>query len=108
MKVYSDILVPGYETDDLLSTATGGTTGNSFRFYYDRECNEKRYCLTLLANEVLNWNVGDPTAIIWNAHQDMSGLNGLKAKVRTILSDRTYIFDAIKINEEKLHSGLKS
>jgi len=98
----SEILVPGYGTDDLIATATGGTTGNSFRFYYDRECHAKRHCLTLLVNERINWKVGDPTAIIWNAHQDLDGINGIKAKIRNSLSDRTWIFDALKINEQKL------
>ena len=98
-----DAILPSrYSKKDLIATATGGTTGNSFKFYYDKECYAKRYALTLYANQLVGWQVGDPAALVWNAHQDLTGVKGVKAKIRNILANRSEVFNAQKINEKKL------
>jgi len=88
-----------YDGKALVPTATGGTTGNSFTFWYDRECLGKRFALTLLANEAYGWRYGDPVAYVWNAHQDLPGhARSWKRRLRSWLSERRVFFDATRID----------
>ena len=88
---------------DLIPTATGGTTGNSFSFWYDRACAGRRHALTLLANEEFGWRFGDPVAYVWNAHQDLPGKSpSWKRRLRSWLTERRLYIDASLINESLL------
>ncbi len=88
---------------DLIATATGGTTGNSFRFWYDPACYARREALVVLANEAYGWRPGDPVALVWNAHQDLpTGRPRFRARVRNWLSWRRLIIDATRIDEARL------
>jgi len=88
---------------DLIPTATGGTTGNSFCFWYDRACAGRRHALTLLANEEYGWRFGDPVAYVWNAHQDLPGKSpSWKRRLRSWLTERRLYIDASLINESLL------
>ncbi len=87
----------------LVPTATGGTTGNSFTFWYDRACYGRRHALTLLANEAYGWRPDDPVAYVWNAHQDLpSATAAWKARLRALLTGRTVSIDATHIDEVRL------
>ena len=60
--------------------------------------------MTLYANAQISWHIGDPAALVWSAHQDLTGMKGIKTKIRNALADRSEIFDAKKINEKKLRN----
>lgn len=93
----------GIAPGDLIPTATGGTTGNSFSFWYDRDCAGRRQALTVLANEAYGWRVGDPAAFVWNAHQDLPGRSpSWKRRLRSWLTGRSLYIDASLINESLL------
>jgi phenylacetate-CoA ligase len=97
------ILVPRFEGGALVPTATGGTTGNSFAFWYDRDCYARRHALTILADEAYGWHVGDPVAYVWNAQQDLPKTRSTwKRRVRTWLTGRCLYVDASHITEELL------
>jgi phenylacetate-CoA ligase len=88
---------------DLVPTATGGTTGNSFTFWYDRECFGRRHALTLVANEAYGWRYGDPVAYVWNAHQDAPArLQSVKSRLRSWLTERRLYIDASRIDDSLL------
>lgn len=87
----------------LVPTCTGGTTGNAFSFWYDRECFARRHALTLLANEAYGWRPGDPVAYVWNAHQDLPhAASPWKRRLRALLAGREVSIDASRIDEECL------
>ncbi len=97
------IRAEGFADTQLIPTATGGTTGNSFRFWYDRPCAARRDGMTVLANEAYGWRPGDPTAVVWNAHQDLpTRAADLKARLRNWLSWRHLYIDATHIDEPRL------
>jgi phenylacetate-CoA ligase len=100
------ILVPDYSPRDLVPAATGGTTGNSFVFWYDRRCRARRTALTHYGNELYGWRVGDPTAAFWNAMQDLPEGTGLKRRLRRSLATRTWVCDASRIDEERMSGWL--
>ncbi len=88
---------------DLVPTATGGTTGNSFRFWYDRPCVWRREAMTVLANAAYDWHPGDPVAAVWNAHQDLpTGRARLQTRLRNWLGWRRMAIDASHIDEARL------
>lgn len=98
-----DIRADNVPAADLVASATGGTTGNSFKFWYDRACSARRDALTVLANEIYGWRPGDPVALVWNAHQDLpSERPRFRARVRNWLSWRRLAIDAIHIDEVRL------
>lgn len=97
------ILAGDHDPGGLVPTCTGGTTGNAFTFWYDRECFARRHALTLLANEAYGWRPGDPVAYVWNAHQDLpSAAAPWKRRLRTLLAGRELSIDASRIDEERL------
>lgn len=91
----------------LIPSSTGGTTGNSFAFWYDRECFCRRGALTLLGNRRYGWRYGDPVAYVWNAHQDIPKLGRWKGALRNWLTERRYILDATRIDEKRLESWVR-
>lgn len=91
----------------LIPSATGGTTGNSFAFWYDRECFCRRSALTILGNRRYGWRYGDPVAFVWNAHQDIPGPLRWKGALRNWLTERRYILDATRIDEQRLEGWVR-
>jgi phenylacetate-CoA ligase len=95
-------LADGFEESELIPSATGGTTGNSFQFMNNKDNVTAKKALTILANQKYGWDIGDKAAFIWAASQDLHGFNGLKYQIRRYLSDRIYFFNATMINEDIL------
>lgn len=102
------VLARNIDRRDLIPTATGGTTGNAFAFWYDRACFARRHALTQLANETYGWRPGDPVAYVWNAHQDLPEAKpSRKQRLRAWLSEPSLFLDASHINEEMLARGIR-
>lgn len=94
------ILVDNIPAERLVETATGGTTGSSCRFWRDDRCHAMRMAMRVLADELLGWRPGDPSALIWNAYQDLSGEHqGLKQRLVNWAGWRTLEIDASRLDD---------
>ena len=100
------ILATNYPRSHLVASLTGGTTGNPFVFYRDRSCHSRRHALTHLANEQLGWRIGDPTAVLWNAHSDFEGRPTFRRRLRRVLECSPVMFDASVLTENRLQQWL--
>ena len=96
------ILAKNVSTDKLIKTATGGTTGSSFIFYRDLECQMQRQALDLVYNLWAGWRIGDKTAILWGAPQDLTGYPAFKTRMNNLLVDRSLILDFFRVTPKSM------
>lgn len=88
-----------YSTGNLIPDMTGGSTGSPMQFYYDEKRMDSRVGATLRHNRWAGWEIGDRTAILWGAPQDIKMSGKLKDRVRTWIQERRLILDASALSE---------
>lgn len=96
------ILAKNSPADKLIKTATGGTTGSSFIFYRDLECQMQRQAIDLVYNRWAGWRIGDKTAVLWGAPQDLAGYPAFKQKLKNLLIDRTLTLDFFRVTPKSM------
>jgi phenylacetate-CoA ligase len=92
-----------YSVRSLISDMTGGSTGSPLQFYYEPERLESRVGATLRHNRWAGWEIGDRTAILWGAPQDMVA-GRLRDRIRTWIQDRRLILDASDLSEASMRN----
>jgi len=97
-----EILSDNLPKEELIKTATGGTTGSSFVFYRDLNCHLQRQAIDLVYNLWADWKVGDKTAILWGAPQDLSGYSAFKQNLKNLLIDRIIILDCFNVTPQSM------
>src|SRR5574341_1097383 len=96
------ILAKNIPKDKLIKTATGGTTGSSFIFYRDLECQMQRQAIDLVYNLWAGWKIGDKTAILWGAPQDLAGYPAFKQRLKNLLVDRSLTLDFFRVTPKSM------
>ena len=97
-----EILSDNLPKEELIKTATGGTTGSSFVFYRDLNCHLQRQAIDLVYNLWADWKVGDKTAILWGAPQDLGGYSAFKQNLKNLLVDRTMVLDFFNVSPQSM------
>lgn len=67
------LLNPGMNREELVVSATGGTTDSPIRIFLDRESLARRRAATLFFSRWFGCEFGDPVAFLWGAAQDYDG-----------------------------------
>lgn len=96
------ILAKNLPKERLVKTATGGTTGSSFTFYRDIYCHLQRQAIDLVYNRWAGWRIGEKTAILWGAPQDLTGYPAFKQKLKNLLVDRTVTLDFFRVTPKSM------
>lgn len=86
---------------DLIANQTGGSTGCPLSFYLSRDRKCSRAAATIRHNRWAGWEVGDKTALLWGAPQDVPA-SRWRARMRNWLLDRQLFFDAGHVTEDRL------
>jgi len=89
-----------FNSSDLVSDRTGGSTGTPLSFFYDKQRQELREAFRIRSNRWSSWDVGEKTAVIWGAKRDKP--SGLKSSLKNLLLQRSVYLDAYSITEEKM------
>jgi len=96
-----DLTTKNHTTEELMPSATGGSTGEPMRFFIDKEWST---CNMAAAYREWSWsgyNLGDKMAYLWGAPQDLSNQAKLKGKIYYLIQ-RTIWFDAFNMTEKTL------
>jgi phenylacetate-CoA ligase len=92
---------------DLIRNQTGGSTGTPIAFYLSRERKCSRAAATVRHNRWAGWDIGDRTAAIWGAPQDVPS-RGLWARLRNSLLERQQFLDTGHLTEARMTAFLRS
>ncbi|MCD4664988.1 MAG: hypothetical protein K8R68_06920, partial [Bacteroidales bacterium] len=101
-----DLTSKSYSKDKLISSATGGSTGEPLSFFIDKRwiaCNEGA------AYREWSWaeyNLGDKIAYLWGAPQDMMHQKELKTKIFN-LTHRMIKLNAFNMTEKNMGDYIK-
>src|SRR5690606_30868307 len=90
-----------YARADLIPDMTGGSTGSPMQFYYDRHRLDSRVAATLRHNSWAGWQLGDLSAVLWGAPQDLQ-VGGTLARIRDWIIDRRILLDASRLTDEAM------
>jgi phenylacetate-CoA ligase len=98
----SGLISKEYESDDLIASATGGTTGVKINFFYAKDSLAIKQAATYRAERWTGWDIGGTRGLIWPAQQDYVGYGSRKEKIRNALSERQVVLPAAILDEEKI------
>lgn len=88
--------------NELIKTATGGTTSSPVPLYLDKVCVAKRRSATLFFFKWFNYEIGDKMAYLWGAQQDFSYTKSIKQKIRNKLINRALYLETFYLNDETM------
>ncbi|MCJ7571064.1 MAG: hypothetical protein MUO82_04210 [Candidatus Thermoplasmatota archaeon] len=90
-----------YSKDRLISSATGGSTGTPMKFFIDKRWQACNMAAAYRAWGWAGYRLGDKTAFLWSAHQDIQNSKNFVAKAQKfILRDIT--LDAFDLTDETI------
>lgn len=101
-----DLTAKNYSKEELIPSATGGSTGEPMRFFID-----KKWGIWNMAAAYREWswagyNLGDKIAYLWGAPQDLSHQVELKTKILDLMHQRIML-DAFNMTEKTLDEYVK-
>lgn len=97
-----DFLNTSIPREELLKTATGGSTSDPLVFYRDHHCYCQRWALQAAANVQLGWQPGEWYGMIWGAVQDLPTGDSLRNKMMNSLVYRRLVLDSSSLDEQLL------
>jgi phenylacetate-CoA ligase len=103
---FEDIYARNYSKADLISSATGGSTGIPMKFYIDRNW---KACNAAAAYRAWSWSgyeLGDKMAYLWSAHQDLKDQNKIINKIRNCTL-RAIKLNAFDLTQENMQDYIK-
>ncbi|MGC9780304.1 MAG: phenylacetate--CoA ligase family protein [Candidatus Heimdallarchaeota archaeon] len=87
--------------DKRIFLATGGSTGEPFKFYFSANASSKGGAAELRGREYMGYKLGEKLLWIWGSYFDLKEFNKFQARVLRKFR-RTKIVDALKISEESI------
>jgi phenylacetate-CoA ligase len=95
------LVADNWPKHDLIRNQTGGSTGTPIAFYLSRERKCSRAAATVRHNRWAGWDIGDRTAAIWGAPQDVPE-RGLWGRLRNTLLERQHFLDTGHLTEARM------
>lgn len=96
-----DLTAKNYSKEELIPSATGGSTGEPMRFFIDKEWDTWNTAAAYREWSWAGYNLGDKMAYLWGAPQDLPNRAKLKAKIYNLIQ-RTIWLDAFNMTEKRL------
>ena len=97
----NDLTAKNYSKEELIPSATSGSTGEPMRFFVDKERDAWNTAAALREWSWAGYNLGDKVAYLWGAPQDLSNQAKLKARIYNLIL-RTIWLDAFNMTEKTL------
>jgi phenylacetate-CoA ligase len=94
-----DLTAKNYSKEELIPSATGGSTGEPMRFFIDKEGITWNMAAAYREWNWAGYNLGDKIAYLWGAPQDLSHQAELKARIYNLIQ-RTIWLDAFDMTEK--------
>ncbi|PIE67470.1 MAG: hypothetical protein CSA23_04285 [Deltaproteobacteria bacterium] len=91
----------GVESDQLICSSTGGSTGEKVVFYFDRYCQAMRKATVLYDLKMMGLNNGAKVAKLWGAPMDINLSNSFRGKVHSWLT-RTLMMSTYQLSDEDM------
>ena len=101
-----DLTAKNYSKEELIPSATGGSTGEPMRFFIDKEWSAWNMAAAYREWGWGGYNLGDKIAYLWGAPQDLTHQAELKTKISNILH-RIIMLDAFNMTEKTLDEYVK-
>ena len=99
----ADFLSDKYRRDDLISAATGGSTGSPLRVWFDRLCEEKRNAAAMRSDYWAGWRLGMWIGALWGTPPEPQTA---KEKFRNEFHDRIVYLDTMRMDEDSMGTFL--
>ena len=96
-----DLTARNYSKQELIPSATGGSTGEPMRFFIDTEWGVWNMAAAYREWGWAGYNIGDKIAYLWGAPQDLSHQAELKTKISDLMH-RRIMLDAFNMTEKTL------
>ncbi|MBZ5555297.1 MAG: hypothetical protein LAO21_21505 [Acidobacteriia bacterium] len=94
-----ELMNPLVRPEDLIQTATGGTTDSPVHLALDRECFARRRACTLHFQRWWGAGPGDRVASLWGAEQDYSRTESFRSRVRGWVLGRALYLPSSYLND---------
>jgi len=101
------LLNPSFNPNQLIETATGGTTDSPIHLFLDRACLDQRRAATHVFFGWFGNRPGDSMAFLWGAQQDFSTEKTIKNRIRQCLCGRTLFLPSSYLNDDIMWSYYK-
>lgn len=95
------ILPSKISKNGLIEDYTGGSTGKTLKFYYDKQRSERREASRIRHNRWAGWDIGKKMAVLWGDSHDIAGRN-IISKIKREFVNRVLFLDAFNMNENKM------
>jgi phenylacetate-CoA ligase len=79
---FEDLYTRNYLKENLISSATGGSTGTPLKFFIDRKWKTWNEAAAYRAWSWSGYEMGDKMAYLWGARQDLKDQNKVINKIR--------------------------
>jgi len=94
-----------YPKGNFVATATGGSTGEPLRFFWDRASFDYRRVGEYRFYSWVGMELGDPHVFIWGAPSDINKTKALYGRVRNYFLNKHWV-DAFALREETIRAAL--
>jgi phenylacetate-CoA ligase len=85
--------------DRLRTAKTGGSTSTALELRFDADCQAHRVAAAWRSDGWAGWRPGDARAALWG---NPPVANSTRAKLRSLLADRTFYLDTVLLNERSM------
>jgi phenylacetate-CoA ligase len=102
-----DLVSKNHQKNQLIPTATGGSTGEPMKFFIDINWEAWNMAAAYRQWGWAGYNLGDKMVYLWSAPQDISFQTGIKTKLLNI-SHRILYLDALQLTEKTLDDYIKT
>lgn len=106
-KNFDELTAKNYSRGKLISSATGGSTGEPMKFLVDKRWGAWNMAAAYREWSWAGYNLGNKIAYIWSAPQDLSHLAGMKNIIFNLLQ-RTIMLNAFSMTERSLDEYVKT
>jgi len=93
-----ELICEGFDRRRLFPLASGGSTGEPGRLYIDLDAWLHSKASMVLADELSGWRPGDPVAVLWGAHFDVTAMRSFVGRVAMLLRNRI-VLDSLRMND---------
>ena len=101
-----NLTATNYTGRELIPSATGGSTGEPMKFYFNREWEAWNMAAAYREWSWAGYDIGDKITYVWSSSHDISRQQELKSKLNNLLQ-RTIYLDALNLTEESLKNYVK-
>ena len=89
-----------FRADDLITSATGGTTDSPITIYLDRDAWSRRRAAALFFSRWFGYEIGERLALLWGAEQDFPKYKTWKSRLREWLVGPVLWLPSSYLNDE--------